>query len=256
MIAGSASANLRPTGQTVKSMSGSRRRQEHRAGETSINPKSVSGLCVAVIISTGLWTPPAVASLVTDPTASNEPSIPSGSVFATVTVTASSTSLVHFEVTGDFSILSGGGNPGIDGFGFNHLATTGPLTFSNLPSGNPAWTFGGSGTLDGFGVFLQAENSGIRRNPSLTFDVTTANSFGSLAAIEAASVVPNASGDHFAVHIGGFNSYGGTGATSAFSSESAIDPLPEPSTLLLFSSAGLAGWTGLRKRRKRGSRRA
>lgn len=132
---------------------------------------------------------------------------------------------------------------GIDQFGFN---TNNTLTGSNfvLPS---AWTYAGSGNMDGFGLFtLRADTNGAgNRLSTLNFSIMgitgdTVNDYVMLSSNNAGQ-----GNTFFAAHVAGFDA--GSGVTSAFFGGSA--PVPLPATIWLFGS-GLLGLVGITRCKK------
>jgi hypothetical protein len=203
------------------------------------------GLC-AVCVSL-LLTATASAGLIVDLTYANDPAIqsgvPDGSVFATVQINSVSSNSVKFTVDANTSVLSPGGNFGIQKFAFDYdSAAVGSITLSDLPAG---WSVvedaAGGG---GFGKFeIVSQGSGSTRVDPLTFTITTSKS---PANIEQAFYEENSLGYHFAAHIAGFKSI--NGSTSGYFTDGV--PVPELATMLLFST-GVAGIFALRKSRRK-----
>ncbi len=210
--------------------------------------------CVGVVVLAVLSTGSLSASLIQDLIYANDPAVmsgvPSGSIFGTVSVSATSSNTVKFVLDANQSVLTPGTNFGIQKFGFEYDASlTGEITITGLPAG---WTVVEDKSMDGFGKFeIVNQGTGQTRTDPLSFSVTTSNSFGSGGDLEQAFFKENELGFHFAAHIAGFQSI--NGVTSAYFTDGI--PIPEAATILLFSS-GIAAVVALRRKARRGSRLA
>lgn len=131
--------------------------------------------------------------------------------YGTVTLAADSgAGKVTFTVDAFTPAIYGtiGKNFGIQTFGFNYdTSIVGALTAADfdLPSG---WSFGGSGTLSAFGLYLvNVDGTGNSRQDPLVFSV---KNLTAAEAVEANFIVNGAGGAQgtfpFAAHVAGFES--------------------------------------------------
>jgi len=173
-----------------------------------------------------------------------------------VTLTSSTTATVTFtsDVVGG-NIYLFGDSSSVD---VNVNATSwtiGSFTASNAGTGFTPGPLsdGGSGTVDGFGVFNQTVTSfdGFTHS-SDTISFTLTNTGGTWSS--AANVlVANADGNDAAAHIfvTSFPADGSNGALATGFAAEGVTPTPEPSSLvfLLGGLVGFAGFSGIRRRK-------
>lgn len=207
------------------------------------------GLIGAAILVSIIFTGTSSATLIRDLTftddAAVQSGVPAGSIFGTVKVSAQNGFLgfktVKFTVDVNDSVLTPDANFGIQKFGFDFdPSVTGIIIIPDLPAG---WTVVVDKGLGGLGKFeIVGVGTVATRTDPLTFTVITTNPFASKSALENAFFEENKLGYHFAVHIAGFKSIGGS--TSAFFTDGV--PIPELATLFLFTT-GIAGMVALRK---------
>jgi hypothetical protein len=194
----------------------------------------------AALLGLSLTAQPAKAGFTVELTVTNESNVSNAltGVYATVEGHALSLNSIQFTVTPNDLLWGAGNTVKVFQFGFNNSASTGNLTFSNLPTG---WASDGTGNMDGFGSFISRVGDNGQQDDvdPLIFTVTTANAFGSNSALEAAFQNDNAEGHEFAAHMRGF-SFNGT--TSAFFTDGdtpggGVEPTPAPAGILLLASA-------------------
>lgn len=146
---------------------------------------------------------------------------------------------INFTVDAFESVLTPGGNFGIQLFGFNGPDLSGATL--ELPSG---WSYVGSRNISEFGVFQNViSGTGGSRQDPLAFSIGGVG--GDTIASYAAS---HAGGEFFAAHVADFTNFGTT--TSAFFAGSPASPVPLPATVWLFGS-GLLGLVGVARRKMR-----
>jgi len=173
-----------------------------------------------------------------------------------INLTSSTTATVTFTsdvVNGNIYLLGDGGS--VDVNVNATMWTIGSFTASNAGVGFTPGPLsdGGSGNVDGFGVFNQTVNSfdGFTHS-SDTISFTLTNTGGTWSS--AANVlVANADGNDAAAHIfvTSFPADGSNGALATGFAAEGVTPTPEPSSLvfLLGGLVGFAGFSGIRRRK-------
>jgi hypothetical protein len=196
-------------------------------------------LILASVLGILLFSSHAEATLITDLNYSNV-NLGLTGTFATVSVDVTG-NIATFTVDANQALLGAGTNFGIQAFGFNTNLTLASTDFS-LPASN--WGVKFNQNLSMFGNFyIDLAGKGNSRQDPLIFTVTNAGINN-----ENQFYIANSDGYHYAAHIADFTN--GRDDDSAWFSDKATSPVPEPATLMLLGS-GLLGLAGFRRKIKK-----